>query len=315
MDISVLLATRNRGPILQETLSTFAALDAAGVAWELIAIDNGSTDDTQVILSRMASRVPLVALHEPHAGKNRALNRGLEIAKGHLLLFTDDDVLADRGWLQAHLRAARNWPAASIFAGRIVPHFPAGTPLHLQQHEPIRSLLCSFDLPQAEGVTPLLPLGPNFSVRARAMAGMRYEDGIGPLEGRNYAMGSETELLKRLSDRGEKIVYVPSAAVEHVVQPHQIELDWLLGRSFRLGRGLTRMGFIYTDPGARILGAPTYLWRELARSQVRYALSRFLSWPRSFDIACDHRRLQGAIHEHRLMSRERAGLPERRVLA
>lgn len=304
MDVSVLLATRNRGALLRETLSTLTRLAASGLTWEVIAVDNGSTDDTAAVLAEMSSQLPLVALHEPRPGKNIALNRALERARGELFVFTDDDILAEAAWLAEHARAARDWPAASIFAGAITPRFPADTPDRVARHEPIRNLLCNFELPQEEGFTDALPLGPNFSVRASAMKDLRYDEGIGPRQGRDFAMGSETELLKRLRDRGDRIVYVPSARVEHVVQPHQTEIGWLLGRSFRLGRGLTRMGFVYAEPAARILGVPTYMWREFARTQVRYTLSRWFAWPRDFDIASEYRFLRGAMHEQRLMARE-----------
>jgi glycosyltransferase involved in cell wall biosynthesis len=304
LDVSVLLATRNRGALLRDTLSTLTRLAASGLTWEVIAVDNGSTDDTGAVLAEMSSRLPLVALHEPRPGKNTALNRALELARGELLVFTDDDVLADPDWLVEHTRAAQKWPAATIFAGAISPRFPADTPERVRQHEPIRTLLCNFALPQEEGFTDTLPLGPNFSVRASAMKGLRYEEGIGPRQGRDFAMGSETELLKRLRDRGDRIVYVPSARVEHVVQPHQTEIEWLLGRSFRLGRGLTRMGFVYAEPATRILGVPSYMWREFARTQMRYTLSRYFAWPRDFDIASEYQFLRGAIHEQRLMASE-----------
>ena len=304
LDVSVLLATRNRGALLQDTLSTFARLDATGLDWEVIAADNGSSDDTPAVLERMSAQLPLVSIHEPRAGKNVALNRALELARGELLLFTDDDVLADPGWLKAHVRAARDWPAASIFAGKIVPRFPDGTPDRVRLHERIRDLLCNFALPQQEGFTTTLPLGPNFSVRASAMTGIRYEERIGPKQGGDFAMGSETELLKRLRDRGDRIVYVPSAPVEHVVQPHQTDLDWLLARSFRLGRGLTRMGFVYTASGTKMFGVPAYMWREFARTLARYVLSRPFAWPRNFDIAAEYQFLRGAFFEHRLMTRE-----------
>jgi glycosyltransferase involved in cell wall biosynthesis len=309
LDVSVLLATRNRAALLRDTLARLAELDTSGLDWEVIAIDNGSSDDTPRVLEDMARILPLQALHEPRAGKNIALNRGLALARGELLLFTDDDVLAQRGWLQAHVGAARRWPAASIFAGRILLRFPAGTPEHLKLHEPVRSLLCEFVPPLPEGPTPQLPLGANFSVRSRAMQGIRLDDGIGPQEGRNYAMGSETELLKRLREQGHTIVYVPDAAIEHVVQPNQLEISWLLGRSYRLGRGLTRMGFAYGDPSPRVLGVPLRVWRQLAHTQLRYSLSRFFSWPREFDIACEYQRLRGAIFELRQMARERRESP------
>jgi glycosyltransferase involved in cell wall biosynthesis len=311
LDVSVLLATRNRGALLRDTLSTLTRLAASGLTWEVIAVDNGSTDDTAAVLAQLTSQLPLVALHEPRPGKNVALNRALELARGELLLFTDDDVLADPDWLREHVRAARDWPAASVFAGAITPLFPAETPERVREHEPIRNLLCNFALPQEEGLTDTLPLGPNFSVRASAMKGLRYEEAIGPRQGGNFAMGSETELLKRLRDRGDQIVYVPTARVEHVVQPYQTEIDWLLGRSFRLGRGLTRMGFVYAEPAARIFGVPTYMWREIARTHVYYALGRFFAWPATFDIASEYHFVRGAIHEQRLMAREQRERGER----
>lgn len=311
MDVSVLLATRNRAALLRDTLARFAELDTAGVEWEVIAIDNGSGDETAHVLAEAAARLPLTALHEPRAGKNVALNRGLGLARGELLLFTDDDVLASRGWLKAHVRAARDWPAASIFAGRIQLHFPPDTPERLERHAPVRSLLCEFDLPGPEAPIRELPLGANFSVRARAMRGIRLDDGIGPQEGRNYAMGSETELLKRLREQGHSIVYVPDAAIEHVVQPSQIETSWLLGRSYRLGRGLARMGFVHNQPSRPVFGVPLRAWGEFAHTQLRYSLSRCFAWPREFDIACEYQRMRGAIHELRQMAKERRGASPR----
>jgi hypothetical protein len=75
------------------------------------------------------------------------------------------------------------------------------------------------------------------------------------------------------------------------------------------------MGFVYSEPAARFLGVPTYMWREFARTQLRYTLSRFFAWPGAFDIASEYQFLRGAIHEQRLMAREEHQREEGRTAA
>ena len=69
--------------------------------WRLIAVDNASTDGTGDLMRSYADRLPIVVLHEPQAGKNRALNRAIEVAEGDFYVFTDDDVLVGENWLAA----------------------------------------------------------------------------------------------------------------------------------------------------------------------------------------------------------------------
>jgi glycosyltransferase involved in cell wall biosynthesis len=98
--LSILLATRNRASLLESTLAHFGGLELRGIDWELIVADNGSTDKTADVLERAGKRLPLLALHEPAPGKNRAINRALAAGRGELLIFTDDDVEPDAGWVQ-----------------------------------------------------------------------------------------------------------------------------------------------------------------------------------------------------------------------
>lgn len=305
LDLSVLLATRDRAELLAATLRSLAAQTLPdGITWEAIVVDNGSRDGTGAVLAEAAGMLPLVALHEPRPGKNVALNQALDRARGRLLVFTDDDIHADPRWLAELHAAAARWPDAGLFAGRIEPRYPPEAPAWLRSHPFSEAAYARYVLPTPEGETTRLPFGPNFAVRASAMAGMRYCESIGPRSGGSYSMGSETELLKRLRDRGERIVYVPSAVVEHVVQPSQLDEHWLLARSFRLGRGLTRIGLVNNRPARRVWGVPRYLWPRLARTWTRYRLSPLLGHRRHFDIALEYRFLLGSIHEHRLMASE-----------
>jgi GT2 family glycosyltransferase len=209
---------------------------------------------------------------EPAPGKNRALNRALGMARGALLLFTDDDVILAPGWLAAHAAAAARWPGHQIFGGIIRPLFPPDPP-GWAVHEPFASVLfAAYDLGKTEGPTDDLPFGPNYSLRAECIRAAAFDDGVGP-NGSEYAMGGETELLRRLAHGGAKAVYVPDAIVEHVVRPEQLTEQFVLERARRFGRGLVRMGDVSWSPH-RLFGAPRYLTRQLLEAWVARAGAR-----------------------------------------
>lgn len=271
-DATILLATRDRAPRLRATLDLLAALDVAGLAHEVLVVDNGSRDDTPAVLAEAARRLPLTAFTEPSPGKNRALNRALPSARGALLVFTDDDVEPARGWLRALVEASRRWPDAAILGGPVEPRYPPGAPAWLVSHTFAAGAFAAH-APQAhEGPCPRLPLGPNYAIRAAALAGRRFDDSVGSRGGATDLMGGETELLERLAGEGAAAVHVPDAVVGHVVEPHQLELPWLFRRAFRFGRTQARL---HRDPargglGAVLAGAARYGWSCLRGPRARF---------------------------------------------
>ena len=200
--------------------------------------DNGSTDDTAQVLEEFAEVLPLRSFREATPGKNRVLNRAIQDATGKFWIFTDDDVLPSSDWLHAYLRAAAEYPDDDVFGGRIDLDFPDGTPGWIRDiGEPERCFaFSSFVLEQATGPMDRSPNGPNMAIRATVFNTYRYNEDIGPA-GKNYAMGSESELLHRLKEAGLRFIYVADAGVEHIIRPEQTSLEWLAGRAFRLGRG------------------------------------------------------------------------------
>ncbi len=300
-DVSVILATRDRAELLEETLRHFAAQQLGGLSWQVIVADNGSSDRTPDVLRAAAATLPLEWVTERAPGKNPALNRALPLARGRLLVFTDDDVVPEPRWIAELVAAAARWPDHAIFGGRILPIFPPETPDWLQRHWFVGAAYAKYELPQDEGPTKRLPFGPNFMVRAAAMAGVRYHDEIGP-SGEDYVSGSETELLLRLTRRGERIVYVPAATVGHVVRASQLGIEWLFGRSYRLGRCLVELGMVQQEPAARVAGAPLPVWGRLGKEWV-YSLLGLVGGPeRRFTTGLDYHFIRGCIRQHRLIA-------------
>lgn len=308
LDISVLIATRDRARLLEETLKKIRQQKVEGLRWEVIVIDNGSVDETPSVLERARAEacVPLLTLHEPEPGKNAALNRGLEAARGRLLVFTDDDVSPSPRWIAELYRASREWREYNIFGGPINPIYPPDLPdwFNADRHY-TAGAFARFRLKRPEG--PLrygvLPFGPNYAVRARVMAGMRYCQRIGP-KGNEYAMGDETEMLHRLVAKGELAVYVPTASVGHHVERHQIEVQWLLRRAFRLGRGFARLE--NDQESVRIFGVPWYVWAKLPLVWTKYMVKRFSGPLARVDAGWPLYVCRGRIYEYRVLAKEPA---------
>ena len=221
--LTVLLATRNRAKLLGDVLESYGHLQVPSSGWKLVVVDNGSTDDTAKVVASFAGRLPLHLVSEPKLGKNFALNTGLALLEGDLTVFTDDDAFPAPDWLMQLRVAADSHPEYSMFGGAIVPRWEGPPPDWTQWVElgPVYTLT---DPSLKEGpIEAALLFGPNMAIRSEVFQlGTRLDPSIGP-RGSNYPMGSETELVLRLSRHGHKAWHVHGARVEHFIRQGQLE--------------------------------------------------------------------------------------------
>lgn len=275
--ISVLIATRNRGPELETLFRSLQAVEAPYAGWELLVIDNGSSDGTSAILGRIAAEgeLPLCPLFEPRAGKSRALNLGVPLARGDLLVFTDDDAVTAPRWLRAFERAAARHPESIGFAGRAPASggpTPRGHGIVNYEHGDIDFEIKPFETP---------PLGVNFAFRRGAFEryGLFRED-LGP--GSPVSFAEDTEFVRRLWLGGERLRYVAGALVHHPVHMERLSRQSSLRRRFLVGRGNARM--TGRRPGVPTVGGvPRHLYGEILRGAARVALSTaLLRWGKDF---------------------------------
>ena len=159
MLITVAICTWNRAKFLDATLTQIGkARIPAGAEWELIVVNNNSTDETAEVLKKheMHGGLPLRSLFERKQGNAPARNCAMHAARGEFIVWTDDDVLVDAGWLEEMVGAYRRWPQATFFGGTVDPLYEVDPPKWMTQH---RTLV--------EGPFAMRQLGPEERFPAR----------------------------------------------------------------------------------------------------------------------------------------------------
>jgi glycosyltransferase involved in cell wall biosynthesis len=110
MFLSAILCTYNRASLLPRVLAGLQRQTLAREHFELIVVDDGSDDATGEVVHQHADGLPLRYIRQEHAGLAAAKNRGIEAARGHIVLFLDDDDVADSDLLRQHLRTHVRYP-------------------------------------------------------------------------------------------------------------------------------------------------------------------------------------------------------------
>lgn len=240
---SVVICTRNRAHSLARTLdSLFHAAAHTCEPWELIVVDNGSSDDTPATVKSFATRMPLRLVSQPVAGLSNARNAGVAVVRGTYVLWTDDDVMVDEQWLAAWFRAFRNRPDDAVFGGRTEPRFEEPQQawfIEGQRH--LQSLLAVRDADWSEVTEHQLPWGLNYAVRTTEQRRHPYDPELGVAPGRRRG-GEEIAVIAAILAAGGTGSWVWDATVYHMIPADRQTADYVV--TFH-----SAMGFDYPMEG------------------------------------------------------------------
>lgn len=238
VSVSVLIATRNRAHALDRLLRRLSSQRCAG-GFEAVVADNGSRDETKAVVERASSFLTIRYVYVEEPGKGRALNQAITRARGDLLVFTDDDVLPDTGWLAAMQEAARSNPDCNVFGGRISID-PLLVPAWIRRSYNLMGLLTSahdkgeIEVRYGHGD---YPFGPNMAIRRSIVQRCegRYPQHLGP--GTDLPVGDETHFFMQFSPAAANDrLFVPSASVVHEVEVENVRFKSALLRCYQAGR-------------------------------------------------------------------------------
>ncbi len=251
-DFSVIVCTRNRAEALDTALTAILRLTYAG-NWELVVIDNGSTDNTPDVIRRhqAGSGIPFRTVREDEPGLARARNAGVVASRGRWLAFTDDDCYPDPQWLTIAGEVA-NRPAVGIIGGRILLFDPADARYTIQERT------------DAAVVEPGSFVEPGFIQGANLLICREVFMRVGGFD-RDFGAGTpyaceDADLICRASFAGFGVVYEPRLVVSHHHRRRPGPDIERLTRWYAFGRGAYYAKFLLDGRSRRVFAQNLY-WR------------------------------------------------------
>ena len=251
--VSLIISTRNRAPSLERCLET-VRLIRGDTPWELVVVDNGSTDDTAEILRGFAqrSRVRMRVVSEPIPGLSRARNAGARAARGEVLIFTDDDCYIQSDFIEQY-RGIFADPALGFAGGRIMLHDRSDFPLTINESDAEQRF------PAERPVPCGIIQGANMAFRRQAL---ERAGGFDERLGSGTAFPAEDwDMLTRVGALGWSGGYFPGPTVSHHHGRKPSEARNLI-RVYNIGSGAVYLK-LTMNPEMRRLYVPHLLRRML----------------------------------------------------
>ena len=275
MRLTVCICTFNRAQLLERALGCLSEARRPGVGtWELLLIDNNSSDRTPSVAQDFATDLPLRYIKEERQGLSWSRNRALRECRGELLLFMDDDVRVEQDWMLAYLEAADDSPQEEFFGGRLLPDWSLGRPRWLVDEDlaHLQGLIGKYDL--GVGRRPLesedpIPFGANFGLRRSLFERMEpFRTDLGVV-GRIPGRGEEAEYLLRARESGAAGGYVANALSYHLVNPRNLELRYLYRFGIEKGVAAARMSDGTERTSGSLASASGFLLRGVLQLMKR----------------------------------------------
>jgi len=279
--LTIVMSTFNRGALLSGAMrSILAQQDVGTPPFELIVVDNNSTDSTRAVIEECAATDPRVRyVFEPQQGSSHGRNAGIRAARAPIIAFTDDDVRAEPDWLAAIARAFAEHPDADVIGGRVLPIWPSPPPAWLTRDHWMPLALVDYgDRPfVVDQGNPICLVTANCAFRRRVferVGGFVAEFGLGT----HGVLGSveDHELQLRVLRAGGRIVYDPRIVVYAEIQPNRLTRAY--HRRWHHGHGyfhaLLRSDEMEQSHVGTLFGVPAHFYRQAVRDLAGWARAR-----------------------------------------
>jgi len=235
--ISAVLCTFNRAHYLRRALQSLVAQSLSEGQYEIIVVDNRSTDDTsQVVRKEFGGVSNLRYLYEPIQGLSQARNTGWKNARGMYVAYLDDDAVADTEWLGKIVEVFETLkPQPGCVGGRVEPIWEAPQPAWLSDDMTSYLAILNYsDAPVALG-NPDYLVGASIAYPRQLLETMGgFQTRLGR-RGKNLLSNEETLLHRGLKAEGYACMYHPEILAWHHIQASRLKKTWFIRRLYWQG--------------------------------------------------------------------------------
>lgn len=277
VDLTIAIPTYNGEKRLPEVLDQLQSLHTtptANFSWEVIIVDNNSTDDTakvvQAYQANWSKQYPLRYYFEPQQGAAFARRRAFEEAKGALVGFLDDDNIPATNWVEAAYQFAQQHPKAGAYGSQIKGVFEVTPPENFQRIAPFLAIT-------QKGLNPLRyepknkVLPPSAGLVVRKQAWLNSVPSQLVLTGRtptSMITSEDLEMLAHIQANGWEIWYNPAMKIDHKIPHWRLKREYLIPffQGIGLSRHVTRM--LSVKPWQRPIATFAYMTNDCRKIAV-----------------------------------------------
>lgn len=238
--ISLVIATFNGAKKLPEALRSLSLQTLPKELWEVVVVNNNSTDTTAEVVGEFAAAHPdlnIRLVEESRQGLSWARNKGIEVSEGEYIAIIDDDEVACPELLEVYWEFLNSHPQVVAAGGRITPRYPAGRPSWLSKISE-RPIAGTLNLGEEERIFPEGKYfgGGNMCLRRTAIERYGVFDTNLGRRGNKLLGGEEKELYMRYKCSGESVYYLPKAEIYHIISPERLTKSYFKAVCFRVGQ-------------------------------------------------------------------------------
>lgn len=234
--ITAIICTHNRDRYLGEAIDSLLAQDCEN--FEVLVVDNASTDHTQQIVASRLHDKRLTYLYEPRLGLSLARNCGANHSQSEILAYLDDDAIATPHWLNTLQKAYQENEQLAIAGGKIILRWPDDVKIPQWLSLEMMGALGHYDLgtePLQISQPGLTPRGLNYSLRRCFLEQVGgFNQSLGRM-GTQLLSNEELYMTELALQQGLTVAYLPDALVYHQVAPERLKYQWFFRRAWWQG--------------------------------------------------------------------------------
>lgn len=238
--VSAVICSYNRARFILKAVESIFEQDFDKNAFEVIVVDNNSTDHTLEVLEQFKQAHPDYHFRyftETNQGVAYTRNRCAREAQGELVLYLDDDSIAQPGWISDTVAFFDAHPEVYSTGGKITPYFLTGIPNWYSKY--FFGLVGNFDQgPKVKRLTGArYPCGANMAFRKKVFDEVGYFNTDLGRKGAGLLANEEKDIYLRILNYGKEVFYLPSVAVLHAVESNKFDRNYVRRHSMGIGGG------------------------------------------------------------------------------
>ena len=236
--VSIIIATYNRCDFLEDCIKSYSEQDCDKSAFEVLIINNNSTDDTEIVSNRLIERYPEVNVRylvETNQGLSYGRNRGIHESKYALIHFFDDDAIATPEYISSIIDTFERNPKALASGGKILLNYFDKRPRWASVY--IESIFGLFDIGNTEKEFPRrnYPRGSNMTFKRELFDKVGTFDISLGRKGKIMLGGEEKEMFQRVYEFGASVIYNPLTVCYHAVPEPRTRIDFMRNQVVGIG--------------------------------------------------------------------------------